>query len=78
MITQKPISLKIDTQLLEALDEEVSLGRHKRNWHINQAIALYLKVQDLNRRLKCLPDPSAKLDEVERFLRNRAPLGARW
>ena len=51
MVTQKPISLKIDTELLQELDEEVRLGWRKRNCLINQAIALYLEVKDLNRRL---------------------------
>ena len=76
MITQKPISLKIDTSLLQDLDDEVRLGCRKRNWHINQAIALYLEVQDLNRRLKCFP--ALKHDEVERFLRHRVPNCAKW
>lgn len=78
MITQKPISLKIDTHLLDELDNEASLGWRKRNWHINQAIALYLEVQDLNRRLKCFPDASYKHDEVNNFLRNHVPNGASW
>lgn len=78
MITQKPISLKIDTELLQKLDEEVRLGWGKRNWHINQAIALYLEVQDLNRRLKCYHDAVLKHDELERFLRLWVPNGAEW
>lgn len=78
MVTQKPISLKIDTELLEQLDAEVALGWRKRNWHINQAIALYLEVQDLNRRLKCYQDAALKDNEIERFLRHRVPNGAKW
>lgn len=78
MVTQKPISLKIDTELLHELDEETRLGWRKRNWHINQAIALYLEVQDLNRRLKCYQSASLKHDEVERFLRKRIPNGVSW
>lgn len=78
MITQKPISLKIDTSLLQNLDDEVRLGWRKRNWHINQAIALYLEVQDLNRSLRYYQDPLIKHDAVERFLRHRVPNGANW
>lgn len=78
MITQKPISLKIDTWLLQELDEEVRLGYRKRNWHINQAIELYLEVKDLNRRLGCYQGAALKHDEVERFLRHRVPNGANW
>lgn len=76
MITQKPISLKIDTSLLQELDKEVRLGWRKRNWHINQAISLYLEVQDLNRQLRCFP--AQKQEAVERFLRHRVPNGANW
>lgn len=78
MITQKPISLKIDYKLLDDLDKEASLGWRKRNWHINQAIALYLEVQDLNRRLKCISELSYKQDQVNKFLRKRVPNGAEW
>lgn len=76
MITQKPISLKIDTILLQDLDIEVRLGWRKRNWHINQAIALYLEVQNLNRQLRNYPE--LKDDAIERFLRHRVPNGANW
>lgn len=78
MVTQKPISLKIDTELLQELDEEVRLGWRKRNCIINRAIALYLEVQDLNRRLNCYQGASLKHDEVERFLRKRIPNAATW
>ena len=78
MINQKPISLKIDTWLLQELDEEVRLGYRKRNWHINKAIELYLEIQDLNRRLRCYQGAALKHDEVERFLRHRVPNGANW
>lgn len=52
MITQKPISLKIDTTLLEELDYEVSIGWRKRNNHINMAIKFYLEYLDCKRRSK--------------------------
>lgn len=78
MVTQKPISLKIDTELLQELDKEARLGWRKRNCIINQAIALYLDVQDLNRRLNCYQDASLKHDEVEKFLRKRIPNAATW
>lgn len=78
MVTQKPISLKIDTDLLEQLDEEVRLGWRKRNTIINQAIALYLEVQDMNRRVKCYQNEQMKHDEVEMFLKRRIPNAASW
>lgn len=78
MVTQKPISLKIDTELLQELDAEVALGWRKRNCLINQAIRLYLEVQDLNRRIGCCHSASLKHDELERFFRNRIPNAATW
>lgn len=78
MITQKPISLKIDRRLLEDLDEEASFGYHKRNWHINQAIALYLEVQNLKRLLSSDVEAGLKHDEVQSFLINRITYGDQW
>lgn len=49
MITQKPISLKIDSELLKELDQEVSLGWKKRNAIINDAIRFYLEYKDVYR-----------------------------
>lgn len=68
MITQKPISLKIDTKILEDLDKEAALGWNKRNWHINQAIRLYLRVMDTRRRVRCsgsMEDKWGYLQELE-------------
>lgn len=73
MVTQKPISLKIDTELLQELDEEARLGWRKRNCIINQAIALYLSLQDCRRRVKCIGDPDAKVDEVYYWLERYFP-----
>lgn len=52
MVTQKPISVKIDYQLLEDLDKEVALGYRKRNAHINEAIRCYLQMRDAARRYR--------------------------
>ena len=52
MITQKPISLKIDCELLEQLDQEVELTWKKRNAVINDAIAFYLEYKDAYRHEK--------------------------
>lgn len=78
MVTQKPICLKIDTELLEQLDEEVRLGYRTRNRVINQAIALYLEVLDMNRRVICYHNETMKQDEVEKFLREWIPNAASW
>lgn len=52
MVTQKPISVKIDYQLLDELDKEVELGHRKRNAHINEAIRCYLDMRDTARRYR--------------------------
>lgn len=65
MITQKPISLKIDFLTLEELDKELSLGYYKRNTAINQAIVMYLRVMDARRRIRSY----ASLDDKERVLK---------
>lgn len=78
MITQKPISLKIDNDLLETLDAEVKCGWHKRNWHINQAIRLYLELQDCRRLYKCLGNDDAKKEELNHWMRKRFPEAATW
>lgn len=78
MVNQKPISLKIYTDLLEMLDAECSLGWQKRNWHINQAIRIYLELQDCRRLYKCVGNDAAKKDMLNKWLRNRFPEAATW
>lgn len=78
MVTQKPISLKIDYQTLEELDSECALGWRKRNWHINQAIRLYLKLQDTRRLYKCVGTDNNKADVLEKYLREVFPEAAHW
>lgn len=78
MVTQKPISLKINTELLQELDEEVRLGWRKRNCIINQAIRLYLSLQDCRRTVKCLGNADAKVDEVEAWLKKNFPEAVPW
>lgn len=76
MITQKPISLKIDAKILEDLDKEAALGWRKRNWHINQAIAMYLRVMDARRRIRCagsVQDKLKQLADLETFVVPEAP-----
>lgn len=56
MITQKAISLKINTELLEELDAECANSIFKRNWHINRAIQVYLALLDSRRHYQCTDD----------------------
>ena len=78
MITQKPICLKIDYDLLNELDSEVELGWRKRNWHINQAIRIYLSLQDCRRLYKCVDSDSNKAEVLNKWLRERFPEAATW
>ena len=72
MVTQKAISLKIDTELLEDLDKEVALGWRKRNNHINEAIRFYLDYQDTCRRLRAYDDKDREA-ELERYMKKWFP-----
>lgn len=78
MVTQKPISLKIDTELLQDLDAEVALGWRKRNCIINQAIRLYLSLQDCRRRVRSIQNPDTKVDEAYRWLKKNFPEAVPW
>lgn len=78
MITQKPISLKIAIDLLEELDTEVSLGFPKRNWHINRAIRLYLKLQSCRRLYRIAGCEKNKQEVLNRWMRDWFPEAATW
>lgn len=78
MVTQKPICLKIDNELLEMLDAEVALGWPKRNWHINQAIRIYLKLQDTRRLYKCVGSDENKKQVLNSWMREQFPEAATW
>lgn len=73
MVTQKAISLKIDTMLLQYLDAEVNLGWRKRNGHINRAIACYLSLQDAKRRSECCSELEVKRQILEEWLHEWFP-----
>lgn len=77
MITQKAISLKLNKQTLEDLDMEASLGWAKRNWHINQAVVMYLKVMDSRRKIHCLGSKEDKLEAMKDLLAELVP-ESRW
>lgn len=73
MVTQKAICLKLDVNTLEQLDKEASLGWKKRNRIINEAVSLYLELQDRKRRVRSFQDLSDKEDEVREFIRRQFP-----
>lgn len=79
MVTQKAISLKIDTKLLEDLDAEVATRwRTKRNTLINIAISCYLELQDARQRARTYGNPDDKKRVINDWLKNRFPEAADW
>lgn len=73
MITQKPISLKIDTTILENLDKEVALGWKKRNALINEAIRTYLVLADSRRRIRTYGKVEDQVRELEQLIKKLMP-----
>lgn len=73
MITQKPISLKIDTTILEGLDKEVALGWKKRNALINEAIRTYLILADGRRRIRMYGKVEDQVRELEDLIKKLIP-----
>lgn len=49
MITQTPISVRMNTFLLDELDKEARLGYQNRNQLINKAVKFYLQMKDARR-----------------------------
>lgn len=74
MVTQKLISLKIDTHTLEELDKEVALGWRKRNTHINEAIKFYLEYLSVRRRIYDSYEQQDKIDEYTKFKNKWFPM----
>lgn len=74
MVTQKPISLKIDTCTLEELDKEVALGWRKRNTHINEAIKFYLEYLTTRRSIYDSYEQQDKIDLYNKFKKKWFPM----
>lgn len=73
MITTKPISFKIDKELLEKLDMECYVSAKKRNRVINQAISEYIELMDIRREYKTYSNRVVKEDIVYKWLHERFP-----
>lgn len=65
MVTQKAISLKIDTELLQELDQECAVRGSKRNQLINRAIGLYLRYVDTRRNYFMFRDDPSIQDVIK-------------
>lgn len=72
MITQTPISAKINSCLLEKVDQECFLSNQKRNKIIHKALNIYLDFVDTVRLIKTLQGID-KEKEMTRFFDRWAP-----
>lgn len=52
MVNQKAISVKLDLDVFDILEEEVSVGNMKRNTIINDAVRLYVDFADALRKIR--------------------------
>ena len=78
MITQKPISLKIDKDLLDDLDTECTRTWRKRNMLINMSITYYLEIMELRRTIRNAGNEDDKKELLNKWLRERIPEAATW
>lgn len=76
MVNQKPISVKMEYDILEALDLECQLGWMKRNRHINEAVRFYLEYKDTVRRIRLFGSLDAKKKELDDFEKKWFPMMA--
>lgn len=76
MVNQKPISVKMEYDILEALDLECQTGWMKRNRHINEAVRFYLDYKDTVRRIRLFSSSNAKNKELEDFEKRWFPMMA--
>lgn len=63
MITQTPISLKIDSAVLERLNEEAEHSWKSRNRLINEAVIAYLELLDAQRYQRYQDKTDRKVSE---------------
>lgn len=76
MVNQKPISVKMEYDILEALDLECQTGWMKRNRHINEAVRFYLEYKDTVRRIHLFGSSDAKKKELDEFENKWFPMMA--
>lgn len=67
MVTQVPISVRMDFSTLEELDLEASLGEGKRNRLINDAVRMYMDYLDTRRYAK-QEDETGERELINRFI----------
>lgn len=73
MITQTPISLKIDSALLDKLNAEAQDTWKSRNKLINEAVEMYLELKDAQRYQRYQDKTDRKVSEqalrfIKRYL----------
>lgn len=67
MVTQIPISVRMDISTLEELDLEAALGKTKRNRLINEAVRMYMDYMDTVRAVNVEDDYSEKIYLIDSF-----------
>lgn len=78
MVNQKPISVKMEYDILEALDEECRTGWMKRNRHINEAVRFYLDYKDTRRWMRIYGSSDAAKKLYQDFVKKWFPDMYSW
>lgn len=78
MVNQKAICVKMEYDILAALDAETATGWMKRNRHINEAVRYYLDYKDTRRRIRTYGSIDDGKREFERFAKKWFPEVATW
>ena len=68
MVNQKAISAKIEYGVLEQLERESFTSGRKKNRIINDALKMYIDLQDLKRYLGCIKTESQRFNMTYRVL----------
>lgn len=77
MIRQKPISARVDLEILHQLEQEAFASGYTKNRILNEALALYIWMQDLRRAYVAMGRQGTLLHLLKEH-RTSTPTGARW
>lgn len=70
MITQKPISARLDYNVMDALDKEVHISGHKRNRILHDALVMYIHWVDMCRRISMGSAPNLEINDYYQRYKN--------
>lgn len=77
MTNQKPISARVNHETLRRLEEEAYVSGINKNRILNEALNLYIWVQDLRRSYAAIGKKTDLPTLLDRH-RATAPVGIRW